>query len=189
MWIRASGWAVMAGAMVFGGCAHPPAVKTKAPVVEQFKIGREDVVEVSVWRDPELTRTVPVRPDGYISLPLAGEVMAAGKTPSELAQEIKKKLTAYVQDPRVTVVMREVNSSRVFVTGEVHHPGAFPIRGRISVLQAIALAGGFSDFADSNGIVVIRPGPTPERIPVRYSDVLNARADVDLLPGDTVVVP
>ena len=180
------------GVLLLSGCAHqqtPKVDNTERP----FRIGREDVLDIAVWRDADLSRVLPVRPDGFITMPMAGEVMAAGKTPTELAEEIKGKLSPYVQDPRVTVIVREVNSSRVFVTGEVTHPGVYPLRGRVSLLQIIAQAGGFTDFADSDEIVVIRSDDKSTHIPVRYSDLVKADAagehDVILRPGDTIVVP
>jgi polysaccharide biosynthesis/export protein len=171
------------------GCAH----KTQVPVSQvdaPYRIGREDVLDVAVWRDADLSRTLPVRPDGFISLPMVGELKADGRTPGELEKEIREKLKPFVVEPKVTVIVREVNSSRVFVTGEVSHPGAYPLRGKVSLVQAIALAGGFSDFASSNGIVVIRGGK--DNIPVRYADLVTDRKDrveFYLQPGDTVVVP
>ncbi|MBF5041101.1 sugar ABC transporter substrate-binding protein [Aggregicoccus sp. 17bor-14] len=184
------------GMLLLSGCAHQ-----QAPQVDNsekpFRIGREDVLDIAVWRDPDLSRVLPVRPDGFITMPMAGELMAAGKTPGELENEIKEKLKPYVQEPRVNVIVREVNSSRVFVTGEVTHPGAYPLRGRVSLLQVLAQAGGFTDFADSDEIVVIRTstdaGAKSQRIPVRYSDLVKGDAqekyDVILRPGDTIVVP
>jgi polysaccharide export outer membrane protein len=186
-----AGFAATVLALGLAGCAH----KTRVPVAsndEPYRIGREDVLDVSVWRDADLSRTIPVRPDGFISLPMVGEVKAEGKTPVELEKELKTKLTAFVVEPKVTVIVREVNSSRVFITGEVTHPGAYPIRGRTSVVQAIALAGGFSDFASSDGIVVLRNN-SKEKYPVRYSDLVDAddkeRVQFFLMPGDTIVVP
>lgn len=173
------------------GCTHRiPAALNGGD--EPFRIGREDVLDINVWKEAELSKTIPVRPDGFISLPMAGELQAEGKTPSELEDAIKQKLAHYIQDPKVTVIVHEVNSARVFVTGEVQHPGAYPLRGRVSVLQALALAGGLSEFANSGAIVVIRPGADGGRIPVSYSDLISAegaRKDVSLQPGDTVVVP
>ncbi|NTX07960.1 MULTISPECIES: polysaccharide biosynthesis/export family protein [Myxococcus] len=182
-------WTVL-GVMLLGGCAHQPAVKVDNSE-QPYRIGREDVLDVAVWRDAELSRTLPVRPDGYISMPMVGEVLAAGKTPTELAEALKSSFQPYVQEPRVTVIVREVNSSRVFVTGEVTHPGAYPLRGRVSLIQAIALAGGFTDFANSDGIVVIRSDGNGGQIPVRYSDLISpdGNQDVMLRPGDTIVVP
>ena len=156
-----------------------------------YRIGREDVLDVAVWRDGDLSRTVPVRPDGFITLPLVGEVQAAGKTPGELEEELKQKLAPFVQEPKLTVIVREVNSSRVFITGEVTNPGAFPLRGRVSLVQAIALAGGFTAFADKNAILLSRTDEKGTRIPVSYGELVRKDASRELIlrPGDTVVVP
>ncbi len=179
-----------AAALLVGGCAHHERVIPISTVDEPYRIGREDVLDIAVWRDPDLSRTLPVRPDGFISMPMAGEIKADGKTPFEVSEEIKAKLMPYIQQPKVTVMVREVNSSRVFVTGEVARPGAYPLRGRVSLVQAIALAGGFSDFANKDRILVIRQGAG--EIPVRYGDMVETkedRRDLYLKPGDTVVVP
>lgn len=176
--------------VLLAGCAHETK-RAPMPAEEPYKIGREDVLDVSVWRDADLSRTVPVRPDGFISLPMVGEVKAEGKTPVQLEGEIRDALKPYVQQPKVTVIVREVNAPRLFVTGEVAHPGSYPMRGRVSVLQAIALAGGFSDFANTGGIMVIRRNG--KGLPVNYADLVtekdDERAEVWLMPGDTVVVP
>lgn len=184
------GWLVAAGLLLGVGCAHSSDAARTASVEREgpYRIGREDVLDVSVWRDPDLSRVVPVRPDGYISLPMAGEVLAEGKTPAELEAELRTKLAPYVQSPRVSVMVHEVNSSKVFVTGEVAHPGSYPLRGKISVLQAIALAGGLSEFANSGGIMVVRPGDQGGKIPVHYDDLIAAK-DIQLRAGDTIVVP
>ncbi|MDY7230747.1 polysaccharide biosynthesis/export family protein [Hyalangium rubrum] len=186
---RARFWAVV-GVLLLAGCAHKPVAKVDNSD-QPYRIGREDVLDVAVWRDGDLSRTLPVRPDGYISMPMTGDVLAAGKTPTELAEEIKERLKPYVQEPRVTVIVREVNSTRIFVTGEVTNPGAYPLRGRVSLVQAIALAGGFTDFANANRIVVIRNDGNGGQIPVRYSDLISPDGgqDVVLRPGDTIVVP
>ncbi|WP_338865819.1 polysaccharide biosynthesis/export family protein [Myxococcus stipitatus] len=185
---NAGGWMLL-GAMLLGGCAHQPVKVDNSD--QPYRIGREDVLDIAVWRDAELSRTLPVRPDGYISMPMVGEIQAAGKTPTELAEALKTSFQPFVQEPRVTVIVREVNSSRVFVTGEVTHPGAYPLRGRVSLIQAIALAGGFTDFANSDGIVVIRSDGNGGQIPVRYSDLISPDGGQDVLlrPGDTIVVP
>jgi polysaccharide biosynthesis/export protein len=190
-WGQAWAWAVVVG-LALSGCAHQGKT-VPTPKDEPFRIGREDMLEVSVWRDADLSRLVPVRPDGYISMPMIGEVKAEGKTPVQLSEELKEKLKPYVQEPKVTVIVREVNSSRVFVTGEVRTPGSYPLRGRVSALQAIALAGGFTDFADRDGVVIVRRGNEGGSFAVRYSDWIadseNDRKEVVLMPGDTVVVP
>jgi polysaccharide biosynthesis/export protein len=183
-------WTAVVGGLLLAGCSHKSALKVDNSE-QPYRIGREDVLDIAVWRDGDLSRTLPVRPDGYISMPMTGDVLAAGKTPTELGDEIKERLKPYVQEPRVTVILREVNSSRVFVTGEVAHPGAYPLRGRVSLIQAIALAGGFTDFANSDGIVVIRNDGQGGQIPVRYSDLVSPKESQELFlrPGDTIVVP
>lgn len=185
----AIGW-TLAGLLV-SACAHGDR-KLPPPKDEPFRIGSEDVLDIAVWRDGDLSRVVPVRPDGYISLPIIGEVKAEGKTPLELSKEISERLLPYIQEPRVTVIVREVHSSQVFVTGEVARPGSYPVRGKISLLQVVALAGGFSEFADRDGIVVVRPGADGGRFPVSYSELMSSddpARSVLLMPGDTVVVP
>ncbi|MET0402565.1 MAG: polysaccharide biosynthesis/export family protein [Cystobacter sp.] len=188
----AKSWAVVGMLLLSSGCAHQ-ATRPVENKEQPFRIGREDVLDVAVWRDGDLSRTLPVRPDGFISLPMVGEVRAEGRTPTELSEQIRDSLKPYVQEPRVTVIVREVNSSRVFITGEVARPGAYPLRGRVSVLQALALAGGFTDFADRDGIVVLRRQDNGgEPIPVSYSELVDAAKNnepLDLRPGDTIVVP
>ena len=189
-----TGWwggGLLLGALLLGGCAHEQAAGPVATAEEPYRIGKEDVLDVSVWRDADLSRTLPVRPDGFITLPMVGEVQAEGRTTVELEQEIARRLQKYIQSPRVTVMVREVNSARVYVTGEVQKPGAFPLRGQVTVLQALAMAGGLTEFADRNGMMVIRANNGP-RINVRYSDLVERRtqgSDFPLQPGDTVVVP
>lgn len=183
--------ALLLGATALGGCAHAPPQAREEPKVSAYQIGREDVLDVAVWRDPDLSRTVPVRPDGKISLPLLGDVEAVGKTPHELAQALTEALHPFVQEPRVSVIVREVNSTRVYVTGEVAQPGAYALRGQMSLVQLIALAGGFSDFADREAIRIISQGDG-EVLQVRFSDMISDDAksrSLRLRPGDTIVVP
>lgn len=171
------------------GCA-PATVIPKMSESEPYRIGREDILDIAVWRDPDLSKSLPVRPDGLISLPIVGEVQAAGKTPAELESNIRNRLEPYLKDPKVTVIVREAVSSRVFVTGLVQKPGAYPIGGRISVVQAIAMAGGFAEFANKSALVVIREGRNGGRFPVRYDDLVHGTGgNFYLQPGDTVVVP
>ena len=172
------------------GCAtaRPPKM---IEADEAYRIGREDVVEVSVFQAPDLSRTVPVRPDGKISLPLLGDVEAAGLTSAELAESLRGKLEGLVQTPRVTVILHEVNAARIYVIGEVAHPGAFPIRGRLDAIQALALAGGLGDFASRGRILLIRKGPDGDiRYVLDYDDLVeNASSVPRLQPGDTLYVP
>lgn len=188
--MRTVGW-VLGAMLLAGGCAHQSA-QYKPVADAPYKIGCSDVLDVAVWKDPDLSRELPVRPDGMISLPMVGELHADGKTANELEQEIRQKLLPFVQDPRVTVMVKETNSSRVFVTGEVAHPGVFPMTGRTSLIQAIALAGGFNEFASTDSILVIRQADKGKKIPVKYSDLLSDDPNAPqffLEPGDTVVVP
>ncbi len=187
---------LIVGAMVLGtvlfGCAgtteSTAAFDTRPP---EYRIGREDLLEVTVWKDPALSKTLPVRPDGKISLPLIGEVVAAGKTPDELSAEIQKKLTPLVKEPAVQVIVRESNSARFYVVGEVTRPGMYRIHGTVSPLQAIAMAGGLTEFARKGGITVIRRGENGEqRMRIHFDDLVKGKARIHALaPGDTVYVP
>ncbi|TMB25920.1 MAG: sugar ABC transporter substrate-binding protein [Deltaproteobacteria bacterium] len=155
--------------------------------VREYRIAREDVVEVSVWKEPDLSRTLPVRPDGKITLPLVGDLDAAGKTPAELESAVQQKLSGLVRDPRVTVLVRDINGSRVYVTGMVAHPGAFALRSSMDVLQALAMAGGLAEFADRGEIAILHADGT--RHVVDYDDLVNGKVRRKLSSGDTVVVP
>ena len=160
-------------------CAGP--VKSERPEARpdggEYRIGREDVLEVVVWHEPELTRVVPVRPDGKISLPLAGEMEAAGKTPAELQQTLTKSLSPYIHDAAVAVLVREINGPRVYVLGEVTKPGGFPLRGPMSVVQAIALAGGRTEFANG-GVRWLRQKSdgSIDRVELSFDDLVKGEA-------------
>ena len=160
-----------------------------------YVIGKEDVVDVSVWKSPELSLSIIVRPDGMISLPLIGEVRADGRTPTELKEEIEERLKEFKQEPIVSIIVRESNSKSIYITGEIARPGKYPLRSDTTITQAIALAGGFSQWADKDKIIVIRKSPlNPEgnRVTIRYSDIVggkNMRANILLRPGDTIIVP
>ncbi|ACG73963.1 polysaccharide export protein [Anaeromyxobacter sp. K] len=162
------------------------------PDAGEYRIGREDVLEVVVWHEPELTRVVPVRPDGRISLPLAGEVEAAGKTPAELQTGLSKALGTYIKDPAVAVLVREINASRVFVLGEVARPGGFPLRGPVSVVQAIALAGGRTPYGGDE-VVWLRQKPDggADRVRLSFDDLVKGEAAgaLWLKGGDVLYVP
>lgn len=157
-----------------------------------YVIGADDNLHVSVWKEPELTATLPVRPDGMISLPLLNDVQAAGLTPMQLAASIQEKLKKYVTDPRVTVVVTAMNSQRVYATGEVLHTGAMPLLPNMTVLQALASAG-FTQFANTKGIYVLRfESGRQQKIPVNYKQLVKGEAmeqNLILKPGDTIVVP
>jgi polysaccharide export outer membrane protein len=166
-----------------------PAASTVPP---DYVIGADDTLRVSVWKEPDMSATLPVRPDGKISLPLLDDVQAAGLTPLELKESIKEKLKKYVADPRVTIVVLAMNSQRVFVTGEVNRPGAMPLLPHMTVLQALAGAG-FNQFANLKGIYLLRTeGGQQVKLPFNYKDVVkgrNTEQNIMLKPGDTIVVP
>jgi polysaccharide export outer membrane protein len=175
-------------ATVAVGCAHSEAQKDEqAQPAREYRIAREDVIEVSVWKEPDLSRILPVRPDGKITLPLIGDVEAEGKTPAELESSVQKKLGPLVRDPRVTVLVHDVNGSRVYVTGMVTHPGAFPLRSSMDVLQALAIAGGLAEFADRGDITILHADGS--RHVVDYDDLVSGKVRRNLASGDTVVVP
>ncbi|WP_248345379.1 polysaccharide biosynthesis/export family protein [Anaeromyxobacter paludicola] len=157
----------------------------------EYRIGREDVLEIVVYHEPELTRVMPVRPDGKIAMPLAGELEAAGKTAPELKAELTRALAPYVRDAAVSVLVREVNGPKVFVMGEVNKPGGFPLRGSMSVVQAIALAGGTGEFA-GNEVVLLRQSGAEgvERVKLSYRELVRGEGKpLWLSPGDVVYVP
>jgi polysaccharide export outer membrane protein len=158
-----------------------------------YVIGPEDVLDVNVWKEPDMTRVVPVRPDGKITLPLINDVQAAGSTPQQLASAVTERLHKFLTEPQVTVIVTQINSQRVFVVGEVLRAGAFPLVPGTTVLQALASAGGFTTFANVKKIHVMRTvnGKHIE-IPFNYREVLkgdNPDQNIKLEPGDTVVVP
>lgn len=165
----------------------PPAQTTSS-----YVIGPDDTLLISVWKEPDLTETVPVRADGMISMPLLNDVQAAGLTPMQLASAITERLKKYVSDPRVTVVVTQMNSQRVYVTGEVQHPGAMNLVPDMTVLQALANAG-FTQFANTKGIYVLRTeNGTQKKYPVDYKKLIKAQSserNILLKPGDTIVVP
>ena len=159
-----------------------------------YLIGAEDVLSINVWKEPEISRTLPVRLDGRISLPLVGEVQAAGRTPFQLEQEITSKLKNYISDPAVAVMVQQSRSKRFNVLGQVVRPGSYLLTNSTTVLDAIAMAGGFRDFAKQKSIYVLRRSPdgTETRLPFNYKEVVkgkNMEQNVRLLPRDTVVIP
>ncbi len=168
-----------------------PAAAGTMPVAD-YQIGPEDVLDIAVWNNPGMSRTTPVRPDGMISLPLLNDVQAAGLTPMQLREQIATKLADYLPNAEVSVIVREVNHFKVSVLGEVKKPGRYDFKGQATVLDAIALAGGFNDFAARSKITILRnDNGTSKRIPVNYNKIVSASegGDVRLRPGDIVLVP
>jgi len=158
-----------------------------------YVIGVADVLEVVFWRDKDLSAEVIVRPDGKITLPLLNEVDAGGLTPEQLRQSVLERARRFVEDPTATVIVKQINSRQVFILGEVAKPGTYPLTGRATVLQLIATAGGLTEFAARDEIVVLRTaGGVPERRRVSYDAVVKGRdltQNLELAAGDTVVVP
>ena len=170
------------------------ATAVSKPHDNSFVIGNDDRLAINVWKEPELTRSFPVRSDGKISLPLAGEVQAAGRTPLQLEQEIATKLLSFITDPEVTVIVEQINSQKFNILGQVGKPGSYPLSSATTVLDAIAAAGGFRDFAKQTHIYILRQNAKGAeiRIPFNYKDVIkgkNPEQNIKLEPRDTIVVP
>jgi polysaccharide biosynthesis/export protein len=160
--------------------------------IAHYIIGPEDTLQITVWKEPTLSGTVPVRPDGRISMVLLGDLPAAGMTPMQLSADITQRLKKYIQEPSVSVVVLAVNSQRIFLIGEVGHVGAIPMTAGMTPLQAIASAGGLTPFANSKHIYILRgTGAAQKKIPFDYKKALKgeSKQDVSLEPGDTIVVP
>jgi polysaccharide export outer membrane protein len=170
--------------------AEAPAAGARVPV--DYVIGADDTLLITVWKEPDLSATLPVRPDGKISLPLLDDVQAAGMTPMQLGASIKEKLKKYVADPRVTVVVTAMNSQRIYVLGEVTHTGAMPLLPNMTVLQAISSAG-LTQFANVKAIYILRVLDGKQtKTRFNYKDAIKGRGDqqnIVLKPGDTIVVP
>jgi polysaccharide biosynthesis/export protein len=201
--------------IVFAACAMPvmaqdsgalkqpsqPAVPAMAGETTQkaattdanYVIGAQDVLDINVWKDPEISRVVPVRPDGKISLPLLNDVQAAGLNPAQLAAQITERLKKYETNPQVTVIVTTINSQRVYILGEVTRPGAFPLLPNMTVLQALSSAGGFTQFAKEKNIYVLRTEDGKQvKHPFNYKEVIGGKKseqDIVLKAGDTIVVP
>jgi polysaccharide export outer membrane protein len=188
--LAGSVWAQSAPAASPATSAEGSAAK---PHDDSFVIGNDDVLAINVWKEPDISRSIPVRSDGKISLPLVGEVQASGLTPLKLEKDIAEKLKSYISEPEVTVMVQQVNSQKFNVLGQVLRPGTYVIANSPTVLDAIALAGGFRDFAKKKSIYVLRHGASGEsRLPFNYKEVSqgkNMAQNVKLLPGDTIIVP
>jgi polysaccharide export outer membrane protein len=180
--------------------ARPSPSSTKAapaearvPVTPEYRIGKGDKLRVDVYKEADLSNALQVRPDGRITLPLIGDLQAAGQTPMQLQQRVTEQLKAYVANPVVTVMVTDVADRVVYVLGEVNQPGAIPLKGSMTVLQALAVAGGFKDFANSRNIRILRRNGNPEKVETIYFNYKDALKDdsslLYLVEGDTVVVP
>jgi polysaccharide biosynthesis/export protein len=164
--------------------------KVSATADPNYMIGAQDVLDVDVWKETELTRYVPVRPDGKISLPLLNDVQAAGLTPAQLSEELTTEFKKFITNPQVTVIVTQINSQRVYILGEMTRPGAYPLLPGMTVLQALSSAGGFTPFASLKKIYVLRgEGEKQEKFPFNYKEVVkgkNAEQNIVLKAGDQI---
>lgn len=184
--------AEVASASSVSSVATPIAVGK--PHDEAFVIGIDDILAVNVWKEPDVSRVVPVRSDGKISLPLAGEIQAGGRSPKQLETEIASRLQSYISEPDVTVIVQEVRSQRFNILGQISRPGSYALTNSMTILDAIAMAGGFRDFAKQKAIYVLRAKAdgTQQRIGFNYKEMIkgmNPDQNIKLVPRDTIVVP
>jgi polysaccharide export outer membrane protein len=164
------------------------------PVTSSYVVGEADVLRITVWKQPEISQqSVVVRPDGMVSVPLVGELRVSGMTPMQIEATLVADLKQYVNEPRVTVTVAEIGSKTVYVTGEVQHPGAYPLVGPIDVLQVVAKAGGVTPYAHQRSVFVLRQvNGKKQKVPVNYSRIFHGKSpeqNINLQAGDTVVVP
>ena len=199
---------LMIAAPVFAQTAKPSTSAQSAPPVAAaaaapratdpvippgYVIGPDDLLSIVFWKDKEMSADAQVRPDGRIALPLINEVQAAGLTPDQLREKITEESKKYMEDASVTVVVRQINSRKVFITGEINKPGTYPLTTPITVMQLIAMAGGLREYADAKKIIIMRSeNGKPKRLPFNYKSIIegkNLQQNIELKPGDTVVVP
>ena len=164
-------------------------------VTPDYIIGPEDVLEIAVWKNADLSRQVQVRPDGRISFPLLGDISAVGKTPVQLTEEISAGLRTYMENPTISIMVKDVNSYQIYVLGEVSKPGKYPLKSKTTLLQGITVAGGFTAMAARNKIVVFRftkDGEGLTKLKASYDDIVvrdGSNQNIELKPGDQIVVP
>lgn len=193
-------WALLAIILLLAPACAPqisPAVEAQAAaaqvVEENYQLGPEDEIEISVWKEPELTKKIAVRPDGKLSYPLIGEIQASGRTVKQLREEISKRLEKFVTDAQVTVILLKAQYYKIYVLGKVNKPGAFLVGQPSNVMQALAMAGGLTPFASPSKIVILRrQGDKDQTFPFDYKAVSRGGSleqNRTLLPGDVVVVP
>ncbi len=160
---------------------------------QDYRIGAEDVIEVSVWKEPDFSREVVVRPDGKISLPALGDVQAEGLSPAALTEQLQEALAQYIKSPKVSIIVSTINSKKVYVLGQVRTPGVFPLQSDMTALQAIAQAGGFTEWAKKGDVILLRKtGEGDQRIVINLRKVIKGSKggeDVRLQPGDKIIVP
>jgi polysaccharide export outer membrane protein len=192
VWVLASG---PQQAPAANASAPPAATTARAPaaVPSDYLIGADDLLSIVFWRDRDLSGEVVVRPDGKISLPLINDIQAAGLTPEQLRASLEQAAGKFIEDPNAAVIVKEIRSRRVFITGQVTRPGPYPLTGSTTVLQLIAMAGGLLEYADAKNITVMRTeNGRPVSLKFNYKDVVRRKRpqqNVELRPGDTVVVP
>ena len=170
----------------------PPPPESGSSAPDEYRIGPEDRLKIDVWKQPEMSIVTPVRSDGKISVPLAGDIMASGMTPSQLKDKLTVELGRFIEDPTVSVMVEEINSLKISVAGSVLKPGIYKVGKRVSVVEAISLAGGLDKLADARKIRIIRKSGGEEKMyQVDFFAILNGdtRQNVLLMPGDSVVVP
>ena len=184
--------AAAAFALLPGGvfAADPPTRTDTSPVVGEYRLGAGDKLSIVVYKDPQLSQSVQIRPDGKITLPLVGDLEATDRTPIELRDQITKSLREYMTNPVVTVIVQEAVSAVVFVTGEVAKSGPVPIHGPLNIIQALAMAGGFTEWANRKDVRVLRQGPAGvQTLHFNYQDAINGEGKpLYLRAGDTVIV-
>lgn len=177
----------------YAGAAQPNQLQNLQDKNSEYLIGYGDVLEISVWNEPDLSRTVFVRVDGRISLPLLGDIVAAGKTPEALATYLEQEAKKYIEDPNVAVIVTTSNSKRYYMVGQITNPGEYPMDYPITLLQAIAKAGGFKEWAKTSKILVIRRQSGVEKILTFNYDSLTKGEDLSqnilIVPGDTIIIP
>lgn len=183
-------WAILVLAATFTSLAG---AAEESPSIGSYGVNAGDKLEIVVWKEQDLQRVVIVRPDGYFSFPLTGDIKAQGRTIDAISQDLTSRLSRYIPDPVVSVAVNQTDGSRVYVIGQVNRPGEFPINRYVDVMQALAMAGGTTPFAQLNEILILRrDGTTQSALPFAYSDVAAGKKlqqNVVLVPGDTVVVP
>lgn len=199
--MKKSLFAFLSIVFVFSCCIYTPCASADSPSdkrrkadivaeIDKYVIGPEDVLDIFVWKEESLTKTVPVRIDGKISLPLLDDIQAAGLTPLQLKEDITKRLTGFVDNPTVTVTVKEANSYRVFISGEVKQPGIVHIRSEITLVKLIIMAGGFTEWANKRNILIItKESGRTRRVTVNYNKIIDGDIpDIVIRPGDTVIV-